>query len=65
MAESLTWCMECIDVNGDLLRGTNVHHEIVDGILNFFVKYNCFVCKEETHTVMDDISSEMEVKEGE
>ena len=57
--------MECIDVNGDLLRGTNMHHEIADGILNFFMNYNCFVCKEETHTVMDNITSEMEVKEGE
>lgn len=65
VAESLTWCMECIDVNGDLLRGTNMHHEIADGILNFFMNYNCFVCKEETHTVMDNITSEMEVKEGE
>lgn len=65
VAESLTWCMEYIDVNGDLLRGTNMHHEIADGILNFFMNYNCFVCKEETHTVMDNITSEMEVKEGE
>ena len=29
------------------------------------MNYNCFVCKEETHTVMDNITSEMEVKEGE
>ena len=43
VAECLTWCLEYITADGDAMRGTNMHHEIVDGVLNFFVNYDCFV----------------------
>ena len=32
-------------ISGDLLRGTSINHEIVDGVLHFFVNYNFHVYK--------------------
>ena len=43
VAERLTWCLEYITAACDAMRGTNMHPEIVDGVLNFFVNYDCFV----------------------
>ena len=34
-------------LNGDLVRGTEMHYEKVDDVLHFFVKYNMFVYKQE------------------
>lgn len=47
VAERLTWCLEYITADGDAMRGTNIHSEIVDGVLNFFVNYDCFVYRVE------------------
>lgn len=33
-------------LNGDLVRGTEMHYEKVDDVLHFFVKYNMFVYKQ-------------------
>lgn len=32
-------------LDGDILRGTKMHHEVVEGVLHFFVNYNLFVNK--------------------
>ena len=32
-------------LDGDLLNGTDMHYEINDGVLKFFVNYNAFVFK--------------------
>lgn len=42
-AERLFSCLEYIAISGSLLRGTSMHYEIADGVLHFFVNYNCFV----------------------
>ena len=39
-------CLEIIAVQGDLVRGTKMNSEIVDGVLSFFVNYDLFVYKE-------------------
>lgn len=44
-AERLYSCLEYIAIGGDLIRGTKMNCEIVDGILNFFVNYDFFVYK--------------------
>lgn len=46
MAEKLYSVLEYIDVNGDFCAGTEMEHEIVDGVLHFFVHFNLFVMKE-------------------
>lgn len=45
-ASRLERCLEYITVKGDLVRGTNMSYEIEDGILHFFVDYDCFVRRE-------------------
>lgn len=45
VAERLFSCLEYITVTGDLVQGTQMNYEIVDGILNFFVNYDLFVYK--------------------
>lgn len=45
VVEKLFDCLEYINVDGDLLRGTKMHSELTDGVLNFFVNYNMFVYK--------------------
>ncbi len=46
MADQLFDVLEYITlINGDVLNGTEMHYEIVDGVLEFFVNYNAFVIK--------------------
>lgn len=33
-------------LNGDLIRGTNMQYEVVDGVLHFFVTYGLYVKKD-------------------
>lgn len=44
--ERLIGALEIITVNGDLCRGTDMHFEIDDGVLSFFVNYDMHVYKE-------------------
>lgn len=47
VAERLTVCLEYIeDEDGGFLHGTDMHYQITDGILNFFVNYNFHVFKQ-------------------
>jgi hypothetical protein len=38
--------------------------QVVDGVLNFFVNYNCFTYKQEDGTAMGEMESNITVKEG-
>ena len=63
MASDLFDALEYITLtNGDLVRGSEMHYEVVDGVLHFFVDYNMFVNKVEvpadnmeTLTVNNDV----------
>lgn len=44
--ERLNICLEYITVDG-LMRGTQMNGRVVDGVLNFFVNYDCFVYRRE------------------
>lgn len=48
--------------NGDLVHGTNMNYEIVDGVLHFFVQYNMFVKKIEVVDDMETLTIETDVK---
>lgn len=62
--ERLTNCLEYITVSGDLVRGTGMNSEIVEGVLSFFVNYNVFVLKEDKEQVsMVEITQRTDVKE--
>ena len=45
VAERLFGVLEYITVDGDLIRGTEMHYEVVDGVLSFFVNYDMYVYK--------------------
>lgn len=30
-------------IDGDIVNGSNLHHEVIDGILHFFVNFNMFI----------------------
>jgi hypothetical protein len=45
VAESLYSTLEWINVDGNDIRGTKMHHNSVDGVLHFFVEYNFFINK--------------------
>lgn len=48
VAERLFVALEYITVDGDLILGTDMHCEVVDGVLSFFVNYDMYVYKSVT-----------------
>lgn len=46
VAERLFSVLEYITVGDDLIRGTEMHCEIVDDVLSFFVNYDLYVYKD-------------------
>ena len=47
VAERLFSALEYITITGDLCRGTEMHYEVVDNVLSFFVNYDMHVYKDE------------------
>jgi len=55
--------LELIALDDDsLVRGTNRNGVIKQGVLHFFVNYDCFVYKVEEQTAMEEISENVTVK---
>lgn len=52
-AERLFGCLEEINADGDIIRGTDMNFEYTDGILSFFVSFNFFVYRTREPTVME------------
>lgn len=63
-AERMVWCLEHIQMDGKPIQGTKMKHEIVDGILNFFINYDCFVYCGQEETFMGKMDTEAHVKGG-
>lgn len=55
VSESLFDCLEYISVEGNLTRGTKMHGELVDWVLNFFINYDMFVYKVKETTPMGEL----------
>jgi len=48
MASNLYEALETITlIDGDMVRGTRMNHEVVDDVLHFFVNFNMFIRKVE------------------
>ena len=62
VAERLFSCLEYVTVTEDLVRGTKMKYEVVDGVLNFFVNYDLFVYKVVASDAMEEISENITVK---
>ena len=46
------------------IRGSKMNHQVVDGVLNFFVNYDFFTVKTEEQTPMETMTASTDVKEG-
>lgn len=46
VADQLFDALEAITVDGDVIRGSNINHEIIDDVLHCFVNYDMFIYKE-------------------
>ena len=63
VAERLMDVLEMINVDGDLCRGTDMHSEVVDNVLSFFVNYDMYVYKERTaEPVMEKVTHNTNLK---
>lgn len=61
--EELYDCLELITVDGDLVRGTDMHNEKSEGVLHFFVNYDMFVYKqEEPLPIMETVEHKTNMK---
>jgi hypothetical protein len=47
VVDRLNDAMEFVTLDTNVIHGTNIHHEVVDGVLHFFVDYNFHVIKSE------------------
>lgn len=66
VAERLYNCLEYITVDGDArpIYGDGMSYEIMDGVLNFFVKYDFFVRKKEENFYMESMEENIEIEDG-
>ena len=62
VAERLFSCLEYITVTGDLVRGTKMNCDVVDGVLNFFVNYDLFIYKNINSAPMEEISKNVSAR---
>ena len=60
--EDLYDALETIEVEGDLVRGTNMTSEMDEGVLHFFVNYNFFTISERDKTLMEEFEQTFDVK---
>lgn len=67
VAERMCQCLEYVTLDSDdrPMRGKKMSYEVVGGVLNFFVNYDCFVHKAaELQESMEGIATRTNVKEG-
>lgn len=66
VAERMLQCLEYITIYGEdkPIMGTKMKYEVVNGVLNFFVNYDCFIRKTEQQTPMESLQASTSVKEG-
>lgn len=66
VGEAMYFCLEYITCQGDdrPIRGTKMHYELKNDVLNFFVNYDLFVYKAEDKPLMEELEIETDVKEG-
>lgn len=51
-------------LNGDMVMGTYIHYELVDGKVQFFVHYNTRMTKQEDKAMMETMDLSINRKEG-
>ncbi len=57
VAERMMDCLEFITLpNGDQLHGTKMHYETVEGVLHFFINYDCTLYRLPDDEKMEDLT---------
>ena len=65
VAEYLMFGLRYITLpNGDMLRGTSISYEVVDGVLHFFVNYNMIVNIPKELPTMETLEIDQHTKKG-
>ncbi|BDR73630.1 phage protein [Clostridium tetani] len=65
MADKLYEVLEYIQVGNSLYRSTNMTHEVIDGVLHFFLQFNYHVIKEiEKAPKMEKLKQEVHLCNG-
>ena len=60
VAETLMECLTLISLpNGDLLHGTGMNYEVVDGVLHFMVNFNLTLIRPEDETYMETLETDI------
>jgi hypothetical protein len=59
--EELCDLLEFIEVDGDLVRGTEMSNEMDNGILHFFVNYDFFELRRPDEAYMEEFDYDSEV----
>lgn len=63
VSEILFDILELLEVENDLIRGSEMSSQIIDGVLNFDVTYSFFIKREETkEDTMEELENENGVK---
>lgn len=62
VAERMNWCLETIETSEGMIHGTQMKHEVVDGVLIFIVNYDCFVYRREPNIYMENVKHHTDVK---
>lgn len=63
VVDILNMALEYITVDGNLVRGTKMRHEVADGVLHFFVNYDVRIRKViESDPYMENLTIEERVK---
>lgn len=66
VTERLMNCLECVVVDGDIVRGEDMTANVIDGVLNFEITYKMHVRKVNTSIDtenMEDLTQNIDVKE--
>lgn len=64
VAERMNTCLEYIDLDGPW-QGTGMNSRVEDGILHYFVNYNCFAYRQEEKTpAMEEMTVNSKTKRG-
>lgn len=62
ITERLYDCLEYISESDDLIRGTNLKGETINGVLNFMVNYDLFIMEKKDEQSMETLDASMKAK---
>lgn len=63
VAERMNQCLERIAVQGGM-SGTKTEAWLAEGTLDYYVNYDCFICKKEDGEAMGEWQAHVKVREG-